>query len=181
MEGFLENTLFKIGWFDGVVLIILVHSIIQCTIRGFTLSFITFLKWIVAFIITIFLFPKFQPWVSDYIDSPFINNFGLSIFIYFVSLFLIILIGKAFSSSIKWTGFGPLDRTFGFFFGVFRGYIVSVFIFTILNWFYPFNNWSIDVNNSLTFELIKKSSEILVNEFPDIKEFEDTKERIEKI
>ena len=140
MEGFLENTLFKIGWFDGVVLIILLHSIIQCTIRGFTLSFITFLKWIVAFIITIFLFPKFQPWVSDYIDSPFINNFGLSIFIYFVSLFLIILIGKAFSSSIKWTGFGPLDRTFGFFFGVFRGYIVSVFIFTILNWFYPFNN-----------------------------------------
>ena len=103
------------------------------------------------------------------------------IFIYFVSLFLIILIGKAFSSSIRWTGFGPLDKTFGFFFGVFRGYIVNVVIFTILNWFYPFNNWNIDIRNSLTFELFEKSSEILVNEFPDIKEFEDTKERIEKI
>ena len=33
----------------------------------------------------------------------------------------------------------------------------------------------------MPFELVEKSSEILVNEFPDIKEFEDTKERIEKI
>ena len=121
MESFLENTLFKIGWFDGAVLLILAHSIIQCTIRGFTLSFITFLKWIIALIITIFLFPKFQPWVSDYIDSPFINNFGLGIFIYFIT-FLIILIGKAFSSSIKWTGFGPLDRTLVFFWCIQRLY-----------------------------------------------------------
>ena len=109
----------------------------------------------------------FQPWVSDYIDS-FINNFGLGIFIYFVSLFLIILIGKAFSSSIKWTDL-TLDKTFGFFFGVFRGYIVNVFIFTILNWFYPFNNWSIDINNSLTFELVKKVVKFLLMSFLTLK------------
>ena len=60
MESFLENTLLKIGWFDGAVFLILAHSIIQCTIRGFTLSFITFLKWIIALIITIFLFPMFH-------------------------------------------------------------------------------------------------------------------------
>ena len=89
--------------------------------------------------------------------------------------------GKTLSRTVTWTGVGSIDKIFGFLFGFFKGYIISVCLFTILNWFYPFKNWSIDINNSLTFELVKKSSEILVNEFPDIKEFEDTKERIEKI
>ena len=67
------------------------------------------------------------------------------------TLFFTILIGKAFTSSMKWTGFGPLDKTFGLFFGLFKGYVISVCLFTIVNWFYPFNNWSIELNKSLQF------------------------------
>ena len=38
------------------------------------------MKYVLALILTIYLVPKFQPWVSEYIDSPFINNIGLGIF-----------------------------------------------------------------------------------------------------
>ena len=35
------------------------------------------MKWILSTIITIILVPKFQPFVSDYIQSEFINSVGL--------------------------------------------------------------------------------------------------------
>ena len=181
MESFFENTLFKIGWFDGVVFLILAYSIIQCTIKGFTLSFITFLKWIVALIITIFLFPKFQPWVSEYIDSPFLNSIGLGIMIYVISLFLMVMVGKIFSNSMKWTGFGPIDKTFGLFFGFFKGYIISICLFTIINWFYPFKNWNIDVEKAYSFKIVESGSKILIDEFPKYDDIENTKDKIDKI
>ena len=35
------------------------------------------MKWIISTIITIILVPRFQPTVSEYIESEFINNVGL--------------------------------------------------------------------------------------------------------
>ena len=87
--------------------------------------------------------PKFQPTVSEYIESEFINNFGLGIAIFIMSLFSVIVIGKALSRAVTWTGVGSIDKIFGLIFGFFKGYIVSVCIFTVLNWFYPYKNWSI--------------------------------------
>ena len=139
------------------------------------------MKYVLALILTIYLVPKFQPWVSEYIGSPFINNIGLVIFIFKISLFVTVMIGKVFRSSMKWTGFGPMDKTFGLLFGFFKGYVVSVCIFTVINWFYPFNNWNIDVNKSISFNFIKNGSLILIDEFPKYEDLENTKEKIDKI
>ena len=74
----------------------------------------------------------------------------------------------------------PIDKTFGLIFGFFKGYIVSVCIFSILNWFYPYKNWGISVEDAISFNLINKGSVILIEEFPSSEEFIDTKEQIEK-
>jgi len=66
-------------------------------------------------------------------------------------------------------------------FGVFKGYVVSVCIFSILNWFYPYKNWGISIKDAYSFNIISKGSEILINEFPSSEDFIDTKEKIEKI
>ena len=84
------------------------------------------MKWILATVITIILVPKLQPIVSDYIESAFINNIGLSVIIFIFSLFLLILLGKALGRAITWTGVGSIDKSFGLLFGIFKGYIVSV-------------------------------------------------------
>ena len=34
------------------------------------------MKWILSTVVTIILVPKFQPIVSEYIESEFINNVG---------------------------------------------------------------------------------------------------------
>ena len=139
------------------------------------------MKWIISLIVTIILVPKLQPVVSEYIESEFINNIGLGVTIFIFSLFISILIGKSLSKAITWTGVGPIDKGFGFLFGFFKGYIVSVCLFSILNWFYPYQNWGISVENAISFNLIFKGSEILIEEFPNSEDFIDTKEKIEKI
>ena len=177
----MEDLFNSVALFDLTFLLIMIYIIIQCVMRGFTLSLISFMKYVLALILTIYLVPKFQPWVSEYIDSPFINNIGLGILIFIISLFVTVMIGKVFKSSMKWTGFGPMDKTFGLLFGFFKGYVVSVCIFTVINWFYPFNNWNIDVNKSISFNFIKNGSLILIDEFPKYEDLENTKEKIDKI
>ena len=66
MEFFFE----KVNWFDLIFLILLIYFVFQCSMKGFSLSFLSFLKWIVALILTLIFLPKLQPWVSEYIDSP---------------------------------------------------------------------------------------------------------------
>ena len=85
------------------------------------------------------------------------------------------------SKTITWTGVGAIDKGFGLLFGLFKGYIVSVCLFSIFNWFYPYQNWGISANDAISFNLIYKGSEILIEEFPSNEDFIDTKEKIEKI
>ena len=180
MEDILK-ILSNINIFDIIFLMLMVYFIIQCFLKGFTLSFISFMKWVLALIVTIILVPKLQPWVGDYIESEFINNFGVGIAIFVCTLFLTIVIGRSLSRVVTWTGVGTVDKTFGLLFGIFKGYIVSLCLFSILNWFYPYQNWGISAEDAISFNIIKKGSEILVEEFPSNEDFIDTKEKIEKI
>ena len=175
------NILDNLNLFDIIFLIILIYNIIQCFLKGFSLSLISFMKWILSTIITIILVPRFQPVVSEYIESEFVNNIGLGVVIFILTLFIIILIGKTLSKAVTWTGVGSIDKGFGLLFGFFKGYIVSVCLFSIFNWFYPYQNWGISAEDALSFNLIRKGSEILVEEFPSSEDFIDTKEKIEKI
>ena len=171
----------NLNLFDLIIFIILLYSVIQCFLKGFTLSLISFMKWIFSTVVTIILVPKFQPIVSEYIESEFINNVGLGAAIFIFTLFLTILIAKTISKAVTWTGVGSIDKIFGFLFGFLKGYIVSVCLFSISNWFYPYQNWGISVEKALTFNLVNKGSKILIEEFPSSEDFIDTKEKIEKI
>ena len=101
--------------------------------------------------------------------------------IFVFTLFLTILIGKVIGRALTWTGVGSIDKTFGSLFGIFKGYVVSVCIFSILNWFYPHQNWGISAEDAFSFKLVKKGSEMLIEEFPSSEDFLDTKEKIEEI
>ena len=180
-ENFIDQFFNSLNFFDIIFFIIMTYSIVQCFLKGFSLSFISFMKWVLSVIITIILVPKFQPYVADYIDSQFINSIGLGIFIFVFSLFTIIVISKSLSRAVTWTGMGSIDKSFGLIFGIFKGYIVSVCLFSILNWFYPYQNWGISTEDTISFNIVKKGSEILIEEFPNNEDFIDTKEKIEKI
>ena len=171
----------SINFFDIFVVIITIYNVVQCFFKGFSLSLISFSKWILSTIITIILVPKLQPIASEYIESEFINNVGLGVTIFIFTLFITIIIGKTLSKAITWTGVGSIDKVFGFLFGFFKGYIVCVCLFSILNWFYPYQNWGISAEKAISFEFINKGSQILIQEFPSGEDFLNTKEKIEKL
>ena len=181
MLNVFESVTKNLNIFDLSVFFIFTYCVIQCFIKGFSLSLISFMKWVISTILTIILVPKLQPIVSEYIESEFVNNVGLGVLIFVITLFLIILTGKALSRAVTWTGVGSIDKIFGLLFGVFKGYVVSVCIFSILNWFYPYKNWGISAEDAISFKFINQGSEILIEEFPSGEDFIDTKEKIEKI
>ena len=181
MSDLLINFFNNINLLDIFFLIILTYNVVQCFLKGFSLSLISFMKWVLSTVVTIILVPKVQPLVSEYIQSEFINNFGLGIAIFILTLFITILIGKTLSKAVTWTGVGSIDKVFGFLFGFFKGYVVSICLFSIFNWFYPYQNWGISAEDAISFNLINKGSKILIEEFPSSEDFIDTKEKIEKI
>ena len=181
MANFFNELMNIVNFFDFFFLVILIYNVLQCFFKGFSLSLISFMKWVVSLIVTIILVPKLQPIVGDYIQSEFINSIGLGVTIFVFTLFITILIGKTLSKAITWTGVGSIDKGFGFIFGFFKGYIVSVCLFSIFNWFYPYQNWGISAEDAVSFKLINLGSEILIEEFPSNEDFIDTKNKIEKI
>ena len=176
---FIQN---NISAFDLIVFLIIFYSMVQSAAKGFMISLLSFLKWLLALVITIVLVPKLSPWIQDYIKSRFITDISLGIFIYVISLFIIINIGKAISSAVTYSGLGSVDKIFGLVFGIFKGYVFCVCIFSLLNWFYPHQDWPIKTEGTHSFEIIYKGSEFLIDEFPNSKDYYDkTEEKIEKI
>ena len=181
MSNFIDFIKNDILLFDVIFVIIISYNMIKCLSQGFSLSFLSSLKWVVSAIATIILVPKLQPWVSGYIESEFINNVGIGIFVFIITLFLSIVLGKSLSRTVTWTGLGSVDKSFGIIFGLFKGYIVAICFFSLLNWFYSYEKWSISTTSAFSFNFVKKGSDIFIEEFPNYKDIIDTKDEIEKI
>ncbi len=108
----------EISIIDFLYLVITVISLIQCYKKGFVLSVLSMAKWILAYVITLILFPRVKPYFKDMIDSEYVLDLGLGITIFVIVIFLILLINKGISKAISYTGIGGLDKTFGFFFWI---------------------------------------------------------------
>ena len=167
--------------FDLIYIVITILYLIQCSIKGFVLSLLSAAKWLLAYILTLILFPKVKPYVNDIIDNEYVLDILLGISIFVVIIFLILLINKGIRKTVKYTGMGRVDSFFGFFFGFVKGYIISVCIFATVNIVYNSDKWPIDSKKSFTFSYVEKGSNYLVKEFPSKKEYEDAKEKVSDI
>jgi len=181
MNSIIEFVKEDILFFDIIFILLIVYNIIKCFSDGFSLSFLSSLKWFISVVVTIIFVPMLQPWVSNYIESDFINSVGIGAFVFIITLFFTIILGKAIARTVTWTGVGSADKSFGILFGFFKGYVVAVCLFSILNWFYAYEKWGISTTDAFTFNVVKKGSDLLINEFPNYKNIIETKEKIEKI
>ena len=167
--------------FDILFLIFIIYFSFQCYAKGFFLSLMSFLKWVLALIITIILVPRFEPYFSNYVNNQYVSSIILGFSVYIVSLFLLILLGRTMGKLFAYTGVGPVDKSFGFFFGIFKGYVFAVCLFVVANWFYSYEKWDMSLSKSFSFPLIEKGSKLLIEEFPSGNDIKETKEEIEKI
>ena len=166
---------------DLFYLIITILSLIKCYKKGFVLSVLSMAKWLLAYIITLIIFPRIKPYLKDVIDNEYFLDVSLGVAIFVVILFLVLMINKGMSKAVRYTGIGSLDTLFGFFFGFFRAYIISVCIFSAIHIVYNYDKWAINVDKSYIFPYLKKGSNYLLKEFPDEKTYQESKEKIEEL
>ena len=178
---FLKEFYNSISILDLVYLIITILSLIKCYIKGFVLSVLAMAKWLLAYVLTLIIFPRIKPYVKDIIDNEYILDIALGISIFIIITFFILLINKGISKAVKYTGLGNLDTIFGFFFGFVRSYIIAVCIFSAAHIVYNHDKWPINHNKSYIFPYLKKGSNYLLKEFPDEKTYQDSKEKIKEL
>ena len=166
---------------DLIYIIITIWSLISCYRKGFVLSILSMAKWLLAYVVTLILFPRVKPYVEDIIDNEYVLDVGLGIAIFIVVIFLVLLVNKGISKAVKYTGMGSLDTTFGFFFGFVKAYIVSVCIFSGIHIVYNHDKWPINLDKSYTFPYLEKGSNYLIKEFPNEKTYQESKEKIEEL
>tara|TARA_B110000495_G_scaffold193907_1_gene199618 strand:- start:370 stop:915 length:546 start_codon:yes stop_codon:yes gene_type:complete len=166
---------------DLIYLIITILSVIKCYHKGFVLSILAASKWLLAYVVTLFLFSRIKPYFKNIIDSEYVLDISLGVIIFILVVFVILMVNKSISKVIKFIGLGRLDSVFGLFFGFVRSYVVCVCLFSAIDIIYNNNKWPINIKKSYTFPYLKKGSNYLVKEFPNEETYKNSKEKIEDI
>ena len=64
---------------DLIFLIITILSLIKCYNKGFILSLLSASKWLLAYVVTLILFPRIKPYFKNIIDSEYVLDVTLGI------------------------------------------------------------------------------------------------------
>ena len=171
----------SISSIDLIYLILTISSLVKCYKKGFVLSILSMSKWFLAYIITLLIFPKLKPYLTEIIDNEYVIDIGLGITIFIIVIFLVLMISKGISKVVNYTGIGSLDTLFGLFFGFIRAYIISICIFSAAHMVYNYDKWGINFDKSYVFPYLEKGSNYLLKEFPNEKTYQDSKEKIEEL
>jgi len=165
---------------DLIFLIIIITSMIKSYRQGFILSLLSASKWLLAYVVTLILFPKIKPYFKDMIDSEYVLDISLNFSIFILVLFVILIINRGLSKTVRFLGLGSLDSIFGLFFGFIKGYVVCVILFSVTDIVYNYKKWPTNIEKSYTFPYVIKGSNYLLKEFPNEKQYQDTRKKIEK-
>ena len=170
-----------ISLIDLIFLVITILSVIKCYSKGFILSLLSASKWLLAYVVTIILFPKIKPYLKDIIDNEYVLDVTLGLAIFVLVIFVILVVNKGISKTVNFVGLGRLDSIFGLFFGLIRSYIICVCLFSGIDIVYNYNKWPINTDKSYAFPYIEKGSIYLIKVFPNEKKYQDSKEKIEEL
>ena len=171
----------NISSFDLIYIFFTLLSLIKCYRKGFILSILAASKWLLAYVLTLIIFPRVKPFVEGIIDSEYVLDIILGVDIFVIIIFLVLMINKGIGKAVTYSGLGTLDKVFGFFFGFLRSYVICVCIFSTISIIYNYEKWPIDFKKSFTFPYVEKGSNYLIKEFPNEENYNDAKEKVQEL
>ncbi len=171
----------NISSFDLIYIFFTLLSLIKCYRKGFILSILAASKWLLAYVLTLIIFPRVKPFVEGIIDSEYVLDIILGVGIFVIIIFLVLMINKGIGKAVTYSGLGTLDKVFGFFFGFLRSYVICVCIFSTISIIYNYEKWPIDFKKSFTFPYVEKGSNYLIKEFPNEENYNDAKDKVQEL
>ena len=169
----IQDFLIQVTLFDYIFFVLTIYFLFQGSRKGFVLSLLSAAKWVLAYIFTIYLFPKVKPYFEGILDSEYVLDIIVGVILFILIIFIILLANKAISKVITYTGLGSVDKIFGFFFGIAKSYVLIVCLFTAIDVVYDSKKWPLNLKDSLTFPWVEKGSIYLIKVFPNQKQYED--------
>jgi membrane protein required for colicin V production len=151
---------------DIFVVVVILVSAGYAAYRGLVHETFTIIEWVAAGYVALRFTPLFQPLLRDYISPPWLEWVAV-----FVATFLIVFIPLSImshrvSEHVKKSEVGPIDRTFGFVFGVGRGLVIVGFAYITFAALVPARDHPDTLTKARLFPLISNTSEVLRSLMP---------------
>jgi membrane protein required for colicin V production len=150
------------NFFDIFCLIIIIASALLSLRAGLLKNLLNLAKWIALITVLKYSFGYLRVPFKEALNlSPTLIDIIIFISVFIISYVTFTLINRLIIGLISSDRSGAIDRLFGFLFGIVRGYIIVVIIFSI------FSNWNFSntllksyKNDSVLYQSIDKGKEL---------------------
>lgn len=154
-------------WADlGIIGIIFLSALVGF-VRGITRETLGLLSWGGALFIAFYFYPSLRPFLMPYISSTLIVDVLSGLILFFISLLILILLTKGLSNQIKGSILSGLDRTFGIFFGLARGWILTSLSYLVLAFFLNPTLWPQSIKDAHLLPFVSYGANLILEIFPD--------------
>jgi len=121
------------SWLDVILVVIMLVSGFLAMVRGFTREVLSIFSWAMAAVAALYLTPRYSSVLSPYIDNPTVAMIAFAAGVFLVTLIIVSLITFRISDRVLDSRVGALDRTFGFLFGLARGFLLVAIVFILFS------------------------------------------------
>ncbi len=121
------------SWLDVILVIIMLVSGFLAMVRGFTREVLSIFSWAMAAVAALYLTPRYSSVLSPYIDNPTVAMGAFAAGVFLITLIVVSLITFRISDRVLDSRVGALDRTFGFLFGLARGFLLVAIVFILFS------------------------------------------------
>ncbi len=121
---------------DFSILLFIVLSAFFSFMRGFSQEILALISWVLSFFGSYKYGENFANSFNKLIDNIVISSIASYVITFIIFMIVLSFITKSFSSLIKKSYIGLVDRTVGFLFGLLRGYLIVSLCFFTFHYFY---------------------------------------------
>jgi membrane protein required for colicin V production len=150
------------NFFDIFCLTVILISALFSLKGGLLKNLLNLVKWIVVVLVLKYSFDYLRVPFKNTLDlSPTLTDISIFISVFIISYVMMTIVNRLIVGLISSDRSGPIDRLFGVIFGIVRGYIIVVMIFSVLNnWYFSKELLRSYGNESVLFESIDKGKKL---------------------
>jgi len=126
-----------VNFVDICVLAVIGISALLALSRGLVKEVLSILSWVGAVLAVVFLLPRAEPLVGQYIKEPLLAQIASGVGIFILALVVLGTINHYLSANVRSSALGALDRSLGLVFGLVRGAAVVCVAYILMSWAMP--------------------------------------------
>ena len=153
--------------FDYIIAGIIVVSGILAFLHGFIREVLSISSWIGAGAVSIKGYPIAREVATAYIPSPLVADIAAGALVFVGAFLVLAIIARTISRALENAdGLGPINRSFGLLFGLFRGGLIVTVAYLALSWTIPKNDHPGWITEAKMTPMLQEASAMLEQMLP---------------